>query len=512
MLHLRIFQDEFVRPAFAALFLAVDGLDDFFHLLFAEEFPRFGDGAEEGQAARALGVLGQHDHVVEQVDHAVGGMGDYDDDLALIGNHAKLLKQLPGHHAVQAAVRLVQDEQGGVGNELHGDGQALALAAGELGHQTVLYRGEAENLHHFFHPGIAVGSGKILWQAQGGRVDQGAVHAVGAAHQIQLRHEADIVLHFLVVLVHIGAVEHHLRLGLFVAVHGVQIGCFARAGAAQQQHHMAGLDIHVDIPQQICFFEKFGGGAFFQVHRQALIQHLGLGAGEEIGRFALDVLHGPQGLELLIKAPQGRHDVFQQCPQNDPLFFPVEHLDQAQLHAHHIDKLDHQQDERHGAEEQIEGAFRIQEQNDGVAHVHQYVHDSQHAALRFAPGAQAQLVFPGEGNQRPPPLHAALVENAPKANDGQAVPQNRDSVQICVEQQSAQDIQNLHCIHPFIGVSCGGLYSPSRRKRSCKFSPVHWRNRVSSCSQAASQACSRHWGSSRYAWRQAACCSSSICW
>ena len=90
MLHLRIFHDKLVGTAVAAFFLAVHGFDDFLHLFFSEEGARVGNRPEPGKTPGAVGIFGEDDHIVKQIDDPVRRMGNDDDDLSLVRNLAQL--------------------------------------------------------------------------------------------------------------------------------------------------------------------------------------------------------------------------------------------------------------------------------------------------------------------------------------------------------------------------------------------------------------------------------------
>ena len=66
----------------------------------------------------------------------VGLVGDYDERLALRVQFLEQLHDLHGRLGVQVARRLVGQQHGGVVGERAGDGNALALAAGQLGRQV----------------------------------------------------------------------------------------------------------------------------------------------------------------------------------------------------------------------------------------------------------------------------------------------------------------------------------------------------------------------------------------
>ena len=96
---------------------------------------------------RAAGV---EQRALVEVDDAAGEagrlgiVGDHDDGLAVLA--VEVLQQaqdLLGGLAVEVAGGLVADQQGRVGDDGAGDGDALLLAAGELGRFVLLAVGEA---------------------------------------------------------------------------------------------------------------------------------------------------------------------------------------------------------------------------------------------------------------------------------------------------------------------------------------------------------------------------------
>ena len=150
MLHLRIFHNEFVRQAVAALFLAVDGLHDILHLLPSEEPPGLFDAAVEGQPPGAGAVLGQHDHVVEQVDHAVGGVGDDDDDFAFTEETIKysipcsVLKTF--NDKIGENIRGIVEQENARGVTIINEENLLDFAMNRTGLSSFLYRKATYNI------------------------------------------------------------------------------------------------------------------------------------------------------------------------------------------------------------------------------------------------------------------------------------------------------------------------------------------------------------------------------
>jgi hypothetical protein len=116
--------------------------------------------------------------------------------------------------------RTVQEEQQRLGKQLHGDAQALALAAGDAllerrADDDVLHLGEAHLLHH--------------------RVDaRNALRRVGAARQPQLRGVLERLQHRQVAVQQV--VLHHVARVLLQVVHAVLL-----AVQAQLARHLAAL-------------------------------------------------------------------------------------------------------------------------------------------------------------------------------------------------------------------------------------------------------------------------------
>ena len=91
--------------------------------------------------------------------------------------------------------------------------------------------------------------------------------------------------------------------------------------------------------------EELRGSALLQVYGQALVQHRGLVAGEEVGDRVLHLADRPPRLVDLKPAPQHGGDGLNQQPRDDPPAFPPEHLDQAQEDPDRVNRQDQAQDQ-----------------------------------------------------------------------------------------------------------------------------------------------------------------------
>ena len=101
------------------------------------------------------------------------GVRDDQDRTAVVGEAAQQLHDVAVHARVEAGGRLVQEDQRRLGQQLQGDGDALALAAGERGDLLLLVDVELELAQHLVDAGVALGLGGVAGEAQLGRVLEG---------------------------------------------------------------------------------------------------------------------------------------------------------------------------------------------------------------------------------------------------------------------------------------------------------------------------------------------------
>lgn len=156
-------------------------------------------------------------------------MGDDDDRTAVVGEVAQHVHHRAVHAGVEAGGGLVQEEQGGLGEQFQGDGDAFALSAGEAVDGLVGALFEAEFTDHLVDPGLAFGLGGVLWEAQFGGVGEGAPDGELGVQDVVLGDESDAAAQFGVVAVEVAPVVED----------GAPVGG-AQAGQCAEQGGLAG--------------------------------------------------------------------------------------------------------------------------------------------------------------------------------------------------------------------------------------------------------------------------------
>ncbi len=138
---------------------------------------------EEAPAAHDADAVGQAEGLVEIMGHQHGGLGEAALEVQ------ELAVELEAGQGVESAEGLVEEDQGGIGGEGAGEGDALALASGELGGVSVpLRRGEADQLQHLARPLPATVA--VPAEETGDELDV-ALHAPVRDQAAVLRHVAD---------------------------------------------------------------------------------------------------------------------------------------------------------------------------------------------------------------------------------------------------------------------------------------------------------------------------------
>ena len=266
------------------------------------------------------------------------------------------------------------------------------------------------------------------------------IHGVLTSHQLLLRYEAHLVLHFFVVPVDVSAVQRHPGLCLLIAVHGVDEGGFPGAGAAQQQHHMPGPDVHVDIPQQVFLLEEFGGRPFLQVHGQPVAHPLHGMPGDQLPGHPADILHLPFRLILLSEAPDQRRNKGEQDPQPAPGAPPPVYLQKPAGDPDHVNEPDDRQGKgRNGKKD--DQVFR---RSKVFAHGQEHRHKAQDAvdpALLLLAGAACKHIVPGAGDRRPPACDPGLIEHPVQTGDQQRFHDNIGRA-VAAEENDQENIQH----------------------------------------------------------------------
>jgi hypothetical protein len=154
---------------------------------------------------------------------------DHHDRPATIGEVAELPHHLAVESWIESGRRFVQVEQGRLGEQFHGHGGALALAAGEPVDRQLALGRQVELGDHRLGSLGAGRAGDVVRQAQGGRVAQRLPQGQLIVQDVFLRDETDPVPHLVVRRVEVDAVDEHLPL-----VGG------ATAGQRPQQGRLAG--------------------------------------------------------------------------------------------------------------------------------------------------------------------------------------------------------------------------------------------------------------------------------
>ena len=237
-----------VRFSQSAFGFGIHCADYLLHCLHAEKVAALPHRSVKGKAPCAGGaVLGQHQDLVEEVNRAVRLVGDDHHYFPLIRNRPKSLHKIPCHDAVQAGIRLIQNEQGRIGNVLHADGKALSLAAGELGNMRIGKLRKSEALQCLPHTDSLLRLRNVHGEPHLRGIQQRSRHRIVAAQKVRLRDKADAVLDTVVIFINIGAAQTDRGLCLFVAGNGIDEGGLTRAGPAQDQNHVPGTDVQRNV-------------------------------------------------------------------------------------------------------------------------------------------------------------------------------------------------------------------------------------------------------------------------
>ena len=131
-------------------------------MLDAEVLPRLRRRSVEGELA-----LDEQHHRVAEVD-VVEGVGDEHDGLALVAQLAQQEHERLFQAGIEAAGRLVEQQQRRLRQQLGGDRDALALSAGEKVDGDVGALAELEGGEHVGDPARALASASCPEEAGGG--------------------------------------------------------------------------------------------------------------------------------------------------------------------------------------------------------------------------------------------------------------------------------------------------------------------------------------------------------
>ncbi|RSS62148.1 hypothetical protein EF918_31455 [Streptomyces sp. WAC06614] len=170
-------------------------------------------------------------------------MGHDDDGPAVVGEVAQRVHHGAVHAGVQAGGGLVEEQQGGLGQQFQGDGDPLALAAGEAVHGLSGALFQAEFADDLVDAGLAFGAGGVLREAEFGGVRQGAADGELGVQDVVLGDQADPAAQFGVVAVEVAAVvEDGAPVGGTQSGQGAEQGGLAGAAGSDDGEQATGAD------------------------------------------------------------------------------------------------------------------------------------------------------------------------------------------------------------------------------------------------------------------------------
>lgn len=171
-------------------------------------FERFVGGAVVGEVATACEEC---DLVAEH--HVLGGVGDEDDGVAIVGKAAKEAHQLAFDARVKARSRFVEEEEAGLGEEFGADRDALTLTAAQGADRDVAPLIEAERLQDGFHAFFALSRGCVVGQAKCRGILECLRHGEFLVKDVVLGDVADGGAEGVEVVVERGTVEEDFAIG-----------------------------------------------------------------------------------------------------------------------------------------------------------------------------------------------------------------------------------------------------------------------------------------------------------
>lgn len=235
-----------VLPGPVSVALVLECFEGLGPLVEAEEVEGLPGGAEVGDAP--TGREDQQAVAAFEVEHAVG---DDDDRAAVVREVAQHVHHRAVHAGVEAGGGLVQEEQGRLGEQFQGDGDAFALAAGEAVDGQVGALFEAEFTDHLVDPGLAFGLGGVLREAQFGGVGEGAPDGELGVQDVVLRDEADTAAQLGVVAVEVApVVQDGAPVGGAQAGQCAEQGGFAGSAGAHDGEQAFGTDREGDLVEE----------------------------------------------------------------------------------------------------------------------------------------------------------------------------------------------------------------------------------------------------------------------
>jgi hypothetical protein len=160
------------------------------------------------------------------------------------------------HHAalvagIEPRRRLVEEQQRGLGDELHRDRDASALAAGETADEQLAPGGDAEPIEHLLDLATALGAGTSRGKAQLRAVVERLRDGQPAVQDVLLGHVAEAQAQLVVVAVEVAPVVEHVSLGgRAKAGQRVEQRRLARTGRPDDGEERALLEAERDVAEQ----------------------------------------------------------------------------------------------------------------------------------------------------------------------------------------------------------------------------------------------------------------------
>jgi hypothetical protein len=204
-------------------------------------------GAEIGHGAGAAGIAGDHDEVVELAEDVDAGLVDgRDDGFSVVGEAFEKFDYAFGVVGGKAGSGLVEKKDRRVGDQFHGDVDALALAAAEdfafgRADARILFVADAEFFEEAVNALCDFGVGQV--GAQLGRKVQGFADGKFGMNDVVLRNVAHLLAEQIVIAVEVRAVEQNVAGGgRGVAVERFEECGFSGAGRAHESDEFGGID------------------------------------------------------------------------------------------------------------------------------------------------------------------------------------------------------------------------------------------------------------------------------
>lgn len=198
-----------------------------------------------------MSTLGEKDDVVAE-HHILGGVGDEENGVSLVGQFAQDAHHLALSAGVEARGGFIQEEKPRPRQEFGADAHALGLPAAQSLDLNIFALAETERFQHFhdaFLPLVRSGVGR---EAQARRVVQRLVNRQLFVDGVVLRHVAEVGAVRIEIAIQVGAVDQHGAIGGGAeAIQCIEEGGFARTADANDGHELARADRERDVLEQI---------------------------------------------------------------------------------------------------------------------------------------------------------------------------------------------------------------------------------------------------------------------